>query len=371
MMTEGGGFAKVRTMDGDFGEMAWATQELELEKVTPKYQCSICEGMIVNAVTVPCCSINYCDKCVRKHFLKSDFKCPGCTTQISPDALIPNKALRAEIEASKRQRLQDLIAARKNQKVNENSQAQGQALGQGARGGHTHDSLVSLAPIGTPIFGVAPDGTKTSVISDPVRGTVTEYHGLDYKYEEVQRGQFTDKFIDGERVCRDYDSGHCRFGDACTFMHPSKAGRDLRGTKEERQLQAQQEKHGRSNVTSGGSSGSSSSSLAPSSSSSSRRSGSRDESDRRKEKKSSSRSHSSSHARSSSKDHDSDRDRRRDRESSSSRSSRDSSRRKESSSRDHEHSRDRDRESSKRHRSSSSRDERDSHSRGSGRSRHR
>ena len=152
------------TQSNNFGDVALATEEFEKEPVAPKFQCPICEGLLANAVMVPCCSVHYCDKCVRKHLVKADFKCPGCSTQISPDSLEPNKELRSEIESYKRQRLKELIAARKGHKSNEKED-----IGDVKREART----------------IPTDDPNKIVTSDPARGTVTEILNLGYKYEEV------------------------------------------------------------------------------------------------------------------------------------------------------------------------------------------
>jgi hypothetical protein len=116
----GGGFAKVRTNEKNFSDLAVAA-EIDFdndESMSPYYKCQLCGSVMVNAVSVPCCDALFCDKCVRKKLVTTNFHCPSCKKQISPDLLIPNRELRAEIEQAKRKRVAEVIAQRKaEQKV--------------------------------------------------------------------------------------------------------------------------------------------------------------------------------------------------------------------------------------------------------------
>jgi hypothetical protein len=116
----GGGFAKVRTNEKNFSDLAVAA-EIDFdndESMSAYYKCQLCGSVMVNAVSVPCCDALFCDKCVRKKLVTTNFHCPSCKKQISPDLLIPNRELRAEIEQAKRKRVAEVIAQRKaEQKV--------------------------------------------------------------------------------------------------------------------------------------------------------------------------------------------------------------------------------------------------------------
>ena len=225
----------MRTNDGNFGDVALATAALEKEAVDPRFQCGICKSSLSNAVSTPCCKANYCDKCVRKQLVASGFKCPGCETQISPDQLVPNKELRQEIETARRNRLKDLMSEVRDKK---NQQDGGAPSAGGANGGGGG---------GSSSLGETISSSATKIVrQDPRRGLVTEYLDRPYRYEEVQRGQFMDKFINGEKVCRTFDSeGRCSFGDQCQFLHAESDGSDLRGTREERRArQAEKSRDG-------------------------------------------------------------------------------------------------------------------------------
>lgn len=54
---------------------------------------------------------------MRKRLVTSNFGCPGCKQQISPDSLLPNKELRAEIETARRKRLTEIMNSKREQKV--------------------------------------------------------------------------------------------------------------------------------------------------------------------------------------------------------------------------------------------------------------
>ncbi len=111
----GGGFAKVRTNEKNFNDLAVAA-EIDFdndESMSAHYKCQLCTSVMVSAVSVPCCEALFCDKCVRKKLVTTNFHCPSCKKQISPDLLIPNRELRAEIEQAKRKRVAEVIAQRK------------------------------------------------------------------------------------------------------------------------------------------------------------------------------------------------------------------------------------------------------------------
>lgn len=55
--------------------------------------CSICSGLLTDAVMIPCCGNSFCDECIRGCLLESeDHECPDCHERdISPGTLIPNR----------------------------------------------------------------------------------------------------------------------------------------------------------------------------------------------------------------------------------------------------------------------------------------
>ncbi len=113
----GGGFAKVKTNDNNFSDLAIAA-EIDFDNdpsMGANYKCQLCSGVMVSAVSVPCCNATFCDKCVRKKLVATNFHCPGCKKQISPDLLVPQRELRAEIEQAKRKRVAEIMAQRKSE----------------------------------------------------------------------------------------------------------------------------------------------------------------------------------------------------------------------------------------------------------------
>lgn len=76
------------------GKMA-ALQAPQKVEVPPELTCSICKELVRDAVIIPCCGESFCDECIREHLLENEFVCPACEqTDVSPDTLAPNKALR-------------------------------------------------------------------------------------------------------------------------------------------------------------------------------------------------------------------------------------------------------------------------------------
>ncbi|XP_022904042.2 E3 ubiquitin-protein ligase RBBP6 isoform X1 [Onthophagus taurus] len=61
--------------------------------------CSICSGLLTDAVMIPCCGNSFCDECIRSSLLESeDHECPDCHERdISPVTLIPNRYLRNSV----------------------------------------------------------------------------------------------------------------------------------------------------------------------------------------------------------------------------------------------------------------------------------
>ncbi|KAG7506372.1 E3 ubiquitin-protein ligase RBBP6-like [Solea senegalensis] len=62
--------------------------------------CPICNDLIRDAVTTPCCGYSYCDECIRTALLDSQKRtCFTCTkSHVSPDHLIPNRFLRLAVD---------------------------------------------------------------------------------------------------------------------------------------------------------------------------------------------------------------------------------------------------------------------------------
>lgn len=75
---------------------------LESAPVLPEYQCFICQRIMKEASSLPCCDTNYCDECIRQSLTEDGpdhLKCPNCSSDAVPDSLIPNTNLRNEISA--------------------------------------------------------------------------------------------------------------------------------------------------------------------------------------------------------------------------------------------------------------------------------
>ena len=57
--------------------------------------CPICKKLVKDAVIIQCCSESFCYECIQEHLCENEFTCPMCkATDISPETLVPNKALR-------------------------------------------------------------------------------------------------------------------------------------------------------------------------------------------------------------------------------------------------------------------------------------
>lgn len=226
LMLPDGGFAVVRTNEGSFRELAIvdAVEKDMVASLPEEFKCTLCDSVLVNATSMPCCKTNFCDKCIRKKLLMTKFNCPACKkTEVSPDSLLPNRELRLQIDQLRRRKVDEAKEALRGEK----------------KAGAKDAAAASAALAGAPLLAAATEAAEGDpnrlVFQDPDRGTVTKVLNLGYKYEEVQRGKFLDKFINDERVCRDWDEQQfCRFREACQFLHPDEKGVDARGTKEER-----------------------------------------------------------------------------------------------------------------------------------------
>ncbi|XP_075346371.1 LOW QUALITY PROTEIN: E3 ubiquitin-protein ligase RBBP6-like [Mycteria americana] len=70
------------------------------DPVPEELLCLLCKDLMTDAVVIPCCGNSYCDECIRTALLDSEeHTCPTChQTDVSPDALIANKALRKAVD---------------------------------------------------------------------------------------------------------------------------------------------------------------------------------------------------------------------------------------------------------------------------------
>jgi hypothetical protein len=101
-------------------------QTVAIEQLPPppgEYACPICKGYLKDAVIIPCCQASFCDACIRdKLVAENNFACPECKgAPISPDSVIPNKALRTTIEKH--------IAAQKAARTGQSSLAASPLIG--------------------------------------------------------------------------------------------------------------------------------------------------------------------------------------------------------------------------------------------------
>lgn len=73
--------------------------ERKLQEIPKEFICPICKKIMSNASMAPCCTESACDDCFRSILIeKNEFICPLCSQPLTPDQLLPNKALRRGIE---------------------------------------------------------------------------------------------------------------------------------------------------------------------------------------------------------------------------------------------------------------------------------
>jgi hypothetical protein len=78
--------------------------------VPEELACPLCKALMAEATIIPCCSLSFCDGCIRDALNPEDnrkekFQCPNCQARgISPDSLIPNRNLRQGVEKFKVER---------------------------------------------------------------------------------------------------------------------------------------------------------------------------------------------------------------------------------------------------------------------------
>lgn len=57
--------------------------------------CPICKKLVKDAVIIQCCGGSFCYACIQEYLCENEFTCPLCKeTDVSPETLVPNKALR-------------------------------------------------------------------------------------------------------------------------------------------------------------------------------------------------------------------------------------------------------------------------------------
>ncbi|ORY04079.1 DWNN-domain-containing protein [Basidiobolus meristosporus CBS 931.73] len=103
MVTPDGGLV-VAQPDSQAWEKIMATARSSITydqiPVKPELSCSICSGLLKDAVIIPCCSKTFCDECIRNELMENQFTCPSCfAANQTPDHLVPNNGLRSEVES--------------------------------------------------------------------------------------------------------------------------------------------------------------------------------------------------------------------------------------------------------------------------------
>eukprot|EP01134_Creolimax_fragrantissima_P008348 CFRG8348T1 len=103
LMTEDGKFAVVQPNEREFTkvmkQMGPTNKSAENGALPDELKCQMCQLVLKEVVTIPCCNDNFCDECIRTYLLENNFTCPSCFAErVSPDALVPNKSLRKSVQ---------------------------------------------------------------------------------------------------------------------------------------------------------------------------------------------------------------------------------------------------------------------------------
>ncbi|KAK9687084.1 Protein mpe1 [Basidiobolus ranarum] len=103
MVTPDGGLV-VAQPDSQAWEKIMATARSSITydqiPVKPELSCFLCSGLLRDAMAIPCCGKIFCDECIRCELMENQFTCPSCyAANQTPDHLIPNNGLRAEVES--------------------------------------------------------------------------------------------------------------------------------------------------------------------------------------------------------------------------------------------------------------------------------
>eukprot|EP01119_Soliformovum_irregulare_P020880 TRINITY_DN6831_c0_g1_i2.p1 TRINITY_DN6831_c0_g1~~TRINITY_DN6831_c0_g1_i2.p1 ORF type:complete len:372 (+),score=45.98 TRINITY_DN6831_c0_g1_i2:45-1160(+) len=70
------------------------------KEIPQALSCPICKQLLRNASLVPCCGETTCDDCIRAELIDhTNFHCPLCQKEISPDQLMPNVAMRRAVDS--------------------------------------------------------------------------------------------------------------------------------------------------------------------------------------------------------------------------------------------------------------------------------
>lgn len=87
---------------GDFSKLVGGWNKNETQSIPKELTCPLCKKLLNNAVMIPCCNETSCDDCIRSQLMeKTNFHCPLCNSNLVPDQLLPNKAVRRSVESYK------------------------------------------------------------------------------------------------------------------------------------------------------------------------------------------------------------------------------------------------------------------------------
>jgi hypothetical protein len=143
------------------GEKAGESKVDEVE-IPSELLCELCKGVIRDAVIITCCSEAFCDECIRSHLLENDFTCPNCASNMSPDQLVINKALRKHAQKFRSELPSGakLILPKK-----ESPEEDSKGLPEGAADEDSHSSTPSRSEGGTKTKG-EPSGKDSPSVDD-------------------------------------------------------------------------------------------------------------------------------------------------------------------------------------------------------------
>ncbi|OQV22252.1 hypothetical protein BV898_03755 [Hypsibius exemplaris] len=91
----------------------------EYEDIPPELRCGICQGLIRDAVTMPCCDKSFCDSCVQNLLISDTGSvCPNCKAEVQLDSCTANSLLRdsvakweREMQVKRQKRKDDVLSA--------------------------------------------------------------------------------------------------------------------------------------------------------------------------------------------------------------------------------------------------------------------
>jgi E3 ubiquitin-protein ligase RBBP6 len=92
-------------------------------------KCSLCNGLLNDAVLIPCCGYSFCDDCIRPHDPTESLTCPHCKKNINPSRLVPNITVRKAVELFKKKRDEEMRSKGAKLKQETMTSAQGPTSG--------------------------------------------------------------------------------------------------------------------------------------------------------------------------------------------------------------------------------------------------